>query len=136
MCFVPLLVVPPLADLARARVLLEGERVRHALVESAELLRQKFVSILLAWLLPTLAALVAGLAVAWLVPFLDVGKPGAGRVLGVFLLHQLVAFGLVWFDAVWLASRRFQPDVACRYTCTRSAEPLGPSSDPVASPGA
>jgi hypothetical protein len=135
-CFVPLLVVPPLADLARARVLLEGERVRHALVESVKLLRQKFVSILLAWLLPTLAALVAGLAVAWLVPFLDVGKPGAGRVLGVFLLHQLVAFGLVWFDAVWLARAVNFSRTSPADTPARSAEPLGPSSDPVASPGA
>jgi hypothetical protein len=102
-CLSPLLLVPALGDLARARVLLEGERVRHALIQSAKLLRRRFGPILLAWVLPTLAALVISLGVAWLVPLLDVAKPGAWRVLGVFLLHQLVAFGLVWFDAVWLA---------------------------------
>jgi hypothetical protein len=135
-CLLPLLLIPPLADLTRARVLLDGARVRDAIAPAFRLFRAKFPAILLAWLLPTLAALAAGLVVAAVVPWLDVSKPGGGRLLGVFMLHQLVAFGLVWFDAVWLAKAVNFSRTSPAYTPARNAELRDPSSSPIASPDA
>jgi hypothetical protein len=135
-CLLPLLAIPPLSDLLRARVVLEGARVRDAIAPGWQLFRAKFPRVFLAWLLPALGALALGLAVAALVPLFDVSQPGGFRVLGVFLLHQLAAFGLVWFDAVWLARALSfsRPSPAGRPA--RSDAPRDPSSDPVASPGA
>lgn len=132
----PLLALPSLADLTRARVVLQRSSVSAALFESAKLFRRRWASVLLAWLVPHLAALTLSLAVAYLVSIIDVGQPGGWRVLSVFGLHQFVAFALVWFDAVWLARALAFSQTAPDDRSARSDEPVDPSSSPAASPGA
>jgi hypothetical protein len=67
-------------------------------------LRGRLRQVLRGWGTPALASLALVLLSAWLTQLLDVGRPGSLRVWGVLLLHQLVAFALVWLHSFWLSS--------------------------------
>ncbi|HEV8247080.1 MAG TPA: hypothetical protein VGP93_14985, partial [Polyangiaceae bacterium] len=92
------------SELARARVSQHGTRARRALLLSLSSLRGRLRQVLRGWGTPALASLALVLLSAWLTQLLDVGRPGSLRVWGVLLLHQLVAFALVWLHSFWLSS--------------------------------
>lgn len=91
-----------LEDLVRAETV-RGEALGRALRRGAQLLCARWVTLTASWLLMAACSLLLALVAAPLVGVLDVSRPGAWRLVGVTLVHQGVALGLVIARSLWLS---------------------------------
>jgi hypothetical protein len=89
-------------DLARAAVLRHETRARGAMFAALGVVRRMPRIVVARWFFPAIAGVgLVGVA-AFVSGALDVSRPGAARVAGVFMLHQATVLGLVVLRLFWL----------------------------------
>ncbi len=91
-----------IADLARAAIVRRGARALEAIGIGISTVMSRPLATLSSWATPGAWSLVLVLAAAWLSGRLDVSHGGAGRVLAVAVVHQVVLVALVVLRGTWL----------------------------------
>jgi hypothetical protein len=91
-----------LHDFARAGVIRRDADALDALAGALSTLKGRLVGAARFYLLLVLAGVLTVALAAWLAGALDVSRPGSGRVLAVFAVHQGAVLALVVLRVLWL----------------------------------
>jgi hypothetical protein len=91
-------------DLARAAVIRHETRAKGALIAALGVVRRLPRRVIFGWLWPAVASAGLVALAAALSGAIDVSRPGAVRVAGVFSIHQATVLGLVVLRLAWLGA--------------------------------